>query len=208
MKMTIALLFATLATSQAAIVWSGLQNIAIPQAVGLTDLDGVFIDIDNPGRSRVNVLGASSNEVNFTLGGTGLFSSAGFLPIRSEATSTGAVVRLFPGDAVTTSDITGPTGFGANQEVFNQFGTDFMVGEEAFLGFIFTPDGATSQHAGWMRVILTNNTSGGVVRDWAFESVADSPIVVGAVPEPSTLLFGGLGLTALLLRRRRRSVFR
>ncbi|WP_411846760.1 PEP-CTERM sorting domain-containing protein [Roseibacillus persicicus] len=203
MKTRIALFLGLALNSQAAVIWSGIQDIPIPVATGIGDLDGVFIDIDQPGLSSVATILEDSNEVNFTLGGTGLFTGGGFLPVRQMSSATGAVVKLLPGDSVEVATaITGPTGLGANQEVFAESADDFFVGESAYLGFLFSPDGTSTLHPGWMRVTLTNNTPGGVVHEWAYESDPQSAIVVGAVPEPATAILAFLGL-GLVLRRRR-----
>lgn len=66
----------------------------------------------------------------------------------------------------------------------------------ASVGVQFTlEDGA---HYGWIRVSTPAIVNGGVIEDWAYNSVPGQPILAGQVPEPSTwiLLTGGIMLLA------------
>lgn len=70
----------------------------------------------------------------------------------------------------------------------------------AFAGVEFEINGDT--HYGWVRI--SNFDLGGNVLDWAYETRANTPILAGAVPEPSVwaLLFGG-GVLMVWFRRKR-----
>lgn len=60
-------------------------------------------------------------------------------------------------------------------------------------------------HYGWMRIdSFSPSVPDGQLLDWAYETRFDTPILAGAVPEPSTLgLFVVSGLTLCFLRKRR-----
>ena len=75
--------------------------------------------------------------------------------------------------------------------------------ESAFLGFQFQGDGQT--HYGWMRVgCPLAGLNVGWIYDYAYETAPDTPIFAGAVPEPSALSLGILGLLALIVHKRLR----
>lgn len=52
-----------------------------------------------------------------------------------------------------------------------------------------------------MRLILTANTPGAVILDWAWDTRGAS-IITGQVPEPSTWLFSLAGTMLVFCRRR------
>ena len=67
------------------------------------------------------------------------------------------------------------------------------------MGFRFTTDGNAGPYYGWMRVVFTANTPGGVIKDWAYENngtaiqtanVLQAPPVSGV---STVTLSGGLG---------------
>jgi hypothetical protein len=74
---------------------------------------------------------------------------------------------------------------------------------DAFIGLRFQYGGAT--HYGWMEVNNDPNIASGQVLGWAYETRPDTPILAGAVPEPSTwaLLSAG-GILFWLVGRRKR----
>jgi hypothetical protein len=53
-----------------------------------------------------------------------------------------------------------------------------------------------------MRVVFTNNSAGGIIREWAYDDTG-SAITIGSVPEPSRVLLLMLGIGTALFRRRR-----
>lgn len=74
--------------------------------------------------------------------------------------------------------------------------------------------GETYVYYGWVRVAIdmTSNASHVAIKDWAYNSTANAPIVAGdtggidppSAPEPpSVVLFAAAGAAVLLLRRRR-----
>ena len=91
-----------------------------------------------------------------------------------------------------------------DETLFGNFTADNVAGNPQYLGvqFAFEPGGEL--HYGWIGVDITNAQDlTGVVTGFGYESLADTPIEAGAVPEPSA----GLALLAVgaagLLRRKR-----
>ncbi len=73
----------------------------------------------------------------------------------------------------------------------------YFTGQNAFLGVRFQASDGT--HYGWMRLELPFvGVNGGYIREWAYDTGVDAPILDGAIPEPSTislLIHGGILLT-------------
>ena len=70
------------------------------------------------------------------------------------------------------------------------------------MGFTFNPTGTTPLY-GWGRITTSGNASTVTLVDYAYENNGIS-IATGAVPEPTTVVLGTLGVGALLFRRRPR----
>jgi hypothetical protein len=190
-----------LPTSHAAVVYSGLQDIAIP-----TDLDGVYLDLDTGTTSTSSFAGW---DINPFYGGYAIANSPTFQPGRLTTAVDSVVVNLAAGTT------TGPAAFsvaltyaGSEGHLGNGVG-QFVPGTEGYLGFQFSPAGGSGPCFGWMRVLLTPNTTGGLIRDWAYQTDGTAMIVgsVSAVPEPEEMgmVVGGmLGMFALVKRYRAR----
>ena len=74
--------------------------------------------------------------------------------------------------------------------------TDAYVGIELSLN--------SGMSYGWLHFIDNPGTQSLTLVDWAYESTPGAGITTGAVPEPSALALGGLGIGALLALRRRK----
>jgi hypothetical protein len=78
-----------------------------------------------------------------------------------------------------------------------------LVDVKAYFGLQFLADGET--HYGW--ALMENfNYNGGVIYDYAYETVAGKPIFTGVVPEPSTwalIITGGIFVGWRMRRRAR-----
>ncbi|MEI7733615.1 MAG: PEP-CTERM sorting domain-containing protein [Verrucomicrobiota bacterium] len=70
----------------------------------------------------------------------------------------------------------------------------------AFIGFKFEIGGA--MHYGWMEVYNYPNDASGQIFGWAYETDPNTPIIAGAVPEPSTWALLAIGATLVYWRRK------
>ncbi|MDP0491136.1 MAG: PEP-CTERM sorting domain-containing protein [Verrucomicrobiota bacterium JB023] len=189
------------ATSQAAIVWSGVQDIAIPAATGPgAGLDGVYLDILSGFSTTSADDSFTSTDVNFFLGGAAIRSDDDFLPVRAGTDADSSVVNLLPGTSVDISSVFGPDSTGVSDDHLGSLSGQFVSGEEGYLGFAFSDNGGSDMY-GWMRVTLTSNGTG-TIHEWAYEDAAGDAIIVGVIPEPSAALLSLLSLGALLRRKR------
>jgi hypothetical protein len=70
---------------------------------------------------------------------------------------------------------------------------------DAYIGLQFErPDGT---HYGYIHFVPDDDSPTGFVHDWAWESRSDTPIVAGAIPEPSTASVIAVAVGFLCLRR-------
>jgi len=190
-----ALLFTAALNAPAAVIYSGLQNIAIP-----TDFDGVYLDIDTGAFSTSLITGW---DINPFLGGFAIGNSADFQPARLGLNNDDPIVRLQYG-ALVDSSLFYSTGEGGSGDPVSHLGfasNQFEPGVEGYLGFKFSTNAPTAAgpYYGWMRVVLTNNTPGGLIKDWAYDDTG-APIYA---PEPGRAVLLLLGLFGLVIRRRR-----
>lgn len=180
-------------TSRAAVIYSGIQDIPIP-----TTFEGVYVDLDNAGSGN-SVATVPGWDINPFFGGIGIAGSANFQPSRLTASNDSQILKLAVDDTVNGGH-TYSTGETGSSDHFGTAPEQFHDGVEAYIGFRFVKNDTSGPFYGWMRVTLTANTPGAVISDWAWED-GGGDILVGAVPEPSTLMLGALGFLALLWRR-------
>lgn len=181
--------------AKAAFVYSGLQDIAIP-----TDFTGIFIDIDNGATSGTNFGGA---DINPFFGGSGFINNAAFQPARTSSVMDSAIIQL-PAGATISSSLNYASGVNESGFLNSHMGagiSQFTPDVEAFIGFAFIKNDLSGPFFGWMRVVFTNATPGGLIRDWGYDDTGAS-IAAGA-PEPARVLFFLIGLVSIGLRRRR-----
>jgi hypothetical protein len=189
-----------LSAAPAAIVYSGLQNIAIP-----TDVDGVFIDID--GTSPMTAFSDFSGaDINPFFGGMGIANNPAFQPARTSTSNLAAIVRFNAGDLINGS-LNYSTGYGGSGDPNDHIGVaanQFLEGTTGFMGFRFTTNSSAGPYYGWMRVQLTSNTAGGKVIDWAYDDSGAAILAgFGVVPEPSRAMLLMLGMGVAMTHRRR-----
>jgi len=182
--------------AHSAVIYSGLQDIAIP-----TGFSGIYINLDN---AATNASPMTGWDLNPFFGGARFANSSAFQPARLASGNLDPALRLNLGDIVGAA-LTYSSGFGGSGDPISHLGggaNQFAVGSEGYVGFRFNTDAAAGPYYGWIRVVFTNNTSGGLIKDWAYDD-SGSAITIAGVPEPSRALLLGLGLTGFLLRRKR-----
>ena len=182
--------------ARSAVIYSGLQDIAIP-----TGYTGIYINLDTGATSTSTITGW---DINPFFGGSGFANSSAFQPARLASGNLDPAIRLNLGDVVGSSLIYS-SGFGGSGDPTPHLGAaanQFAVGSEGYVGFRFNTDAAAGPYYGWIRVVFTNNTSGGLIKDWAYDDTG-AAITIESVPEPSRALLLMAGIFAAQFRRRR-----
>lgn len=192
----LSVLFLGAAAAQGAIVYSGPQNILIPQG-GTT----VFFDIET--NATTTAPGGTTNW-DFSIlpqaGGGRVDPKISVDPDTFVFGSLDGFARAFnKGDSIKMY----PTG------LFDDMELDGFIGKTAFLGVNFA-DQFGFHHYAWVRIKQDGTIpSGGdiTVIDWAWESALEDDIAAGAgipVPEPATAWVAGAALAAIAARLRLR----
>lgn len=176
--------------AEASVIYSNLQDISIP-----TNFDGVYLDIDTGATGSVEFTGW---DINPFFGGYGVANSPAFQPVRTGTGASDQILRLNVGDIIDSAR-SFSTGYGDSASHIGAGSTQFPVGSEAYLGFKFTTNGSVGPYFGWLRVVFTVNTAGGLLKDWAYETTASS-ITAGRVLQSAPIssvqtitLSGGTG---------------
>lgn len=183
-------------SANAAVIYSGVQNIAIP-----TTFDGVYLDIDT-GTTSTSVI--TGWDINPFFGGFALGNSAAFQPVRTGTGNSDTILNLAYGTLV-DSLLNYATGEAGSSDHIGGGANQFTDGSSGYLGFKFTDNSNAGPFFGWMRLTLTANTSGATIHEWAYDNTGSGLLVgsLAAVPEPSRAMLLLLGLISMLIRRRR-----
>ncbi|MEO5712284.1 MAG: PEP-CTERM sorting domain-containing protein [Luteolibacter sp.] len=185
------------ASSQAAIVASGIRDLVITNT-----FQGIYLDVD---AGSVVAEEATGWDINPFFGGEGLANSPSFEPVRATVAVSSAIVNLAAGQTVdgTSTFATGYAGSGTH--VGNGL-SQFVSGGEGYIGFKLVTDANEGPYFGWMRVSFSNDGSTGMIHEWAYEN-SGSAITIGAgaaaVPEPSVVCSVLLGVAGFCFRRRK-----
>lgn len=173
------------ASSRAAIIYSGLEDIAIP-----TNFDGIYLDIQTGVTSTSEFSGW---DINPFFGGVGVANGPDFQPARTGTGNGDPIIRYSVGDTI-SGGLLYSTDYGGSDSHLGAGSGQFGIGQEGYLAFRLITNGGLSNYYGWVRVVFTANTGGALIKDWAYED-SGSPIVVGRVQQavPS----GGLQVTTL-----------
>lgn len=182
-------LLGTTPISQAEILFSGRQDISIPQ-----NFDGVYIKVDLPQPTHV-VSNAGDWHLNPFFGGIGIANTPAFQPVRSGTGNEDSIIRM---DA--TSVIGGSATFAADLDWGGSGAEDesghlgsgilqFADGKAGYLGFRLDSGGGVPLY-GWMRVVLTANGNG-VIQSWAYDDSGAS-ILAGATGQSGQRVLTGV----------------
>jgi MYXO-CTERM domain-containing protein len=187
--LTLSLLF-TASTAPAAVIYSGVQNILIPNTH-----EGVYLNIFT-GATSASEPGDWNTApwMNPFFGGTAIGTSALLRPIitgadQIENLAIPTLINSLKTYAAGESGSSTHIGMAANQ---------FQIGTSGVMGFRFESGVGQPTLYGWLR-FTPDYGSGAVIRDWAYED-SGAPLTI---PEPSRALFALLGMASLVFRRRR-----
>ena len=193
--------------SNAAVVYSGLQNVLIPLTI-----QGVYLNVDT-GATASSQPGTWNTAPWFNpfLGGTSVANGALFCPVidaPSHPINPDTIVNLAFGTLIdATLNYTGGENVSSGHTAAVATPNKFTLGQPGYVGFKFQTAPASASYYGWAQVVF-NNTGTGTIIDWAYDDSASTPISAGftgaAVPEPSRAMLVLTGLLAATLRRRRR----
>ncbi len=166
-----------LGQTQADTIYSNLQNIAIP-----TGFDGVYLDVDT---GTTGIAEFAGWDINPFFGGVAIGNSPAFQPVRAGTDILDRVLNLAPGSVI-SGGLTYSSGYGGSGDVGSEHigagGDQFQVGSDGYLGFKFTTNGGTTPLYGWIRMSLTNNIAGALIKDWGYDNAGGS-IVIGRVQQ-------------------------
>ena len=189
----LAILAITSGASSAAVIYSGPQNVSVTNS-----FTSVYIDVD--------ALVAQSSEtpgwdVDVFFGGEAFGNSPSFQPVRQTIANNSAIVRLYFGDVVDSTDIYASTAAGSTTHIGGS-ADQFASGADGYLGFRLIDNSSVGPYYGWMKVNFSNTGDMGTIIEWAYDNTG-SGISVGAIPEPATYSLLGIATVAWVLRRRR-----
>ncbi|MGI9244764.1 MAG: PEP-CTERM sorting domain-containing protein [Verrucomicrobiales bacterium] len=194
------MILASASSSQAVIITFLGQDIPIPATFA-----GVSVNLET-GEVSNDFGGLPGADANFLLGGEGISNDADqtslaptWQPVRSGTGNTDPVQNLTFGTTVDSNSVTGDD-FGGSGGTTTHF-PPFSNGVSGYIGFSLETSGATTAY-GWMRVTLQNDNTEGVIHEWAYQDNGGA-IPVGVIPEPTQGMLIAVGLSMLVLRRRR-----
>ena len=192
-------LLGAIPTAHGAIVYSGLQNIAIPYT-----FSGVYVNIQTLGTSFNQPADFDTSPwLNLDFGGVDISNGVLITPIVI-GVGLDQVSNLSGGSTVGPAGIfaSGPN---ASTTHLGPAVDQFQSNTPGYIGFSFNASPAGPTNYGWMRISINDSGTGnGTVHDWAYEDVASTSLPAG-VPEPTGLALRLWGISSVLLRRARAS---
>ena len=192
-----AALFTAAMPASAAVVHSGAVNVPIPFT-----FNGVYLNIVTGATSLSeppDFYGSPTAAwINIDFAGVDVVNGDGLSPMLQVSDQ---VVNIPYSTAI---DGTGTYASGPNAST-NHLGSgpgQFQASVPGFIGFRMNPTGGGDQF-GWIHVSLNDDSSGGTIDSYAYESSVGIPIGAG-VPEPGTASAVLLAAAGLFIRKRSR----
>jgi hypothetical protein len=189
-------------STQAAIIYSGVRNLAVPY-----DFDGLYIQVVS-GATSASEPGTwgSAPWINPFFGGTQIATNDQLRPsVISGTAGAERIVKYTLGSTIDASLNYAPDYNGSTSHV--GVGLDqFQVSLAGLIGFKFQTTPSGPSYYGWMSLTV-NDSGSGLIKDWAYNNVANEGIYAGgllAVPEPGRAGLLLLAAWSLAAQRRRK----
>ena len=154
------------------VIYSNLQDIAIPANFG-----GVYLNVET-GAWNADINNPQTGwDINPFYGGSVLWNSPTFQPVRGGTGSMDVVLNLAAGTTIGGGSVfstfvqeaggedPGGPGYGASRTHLGPEAGQFAADSEGYLGFRIN-----GTNYGWMRVVLTDNSGGALIKDWAYDN--------------------------------------
>lgn len=177
-------------SSEAAIVYSGVVNLTIPNTT-----NGLYINVVSGAINEPGNTGGSSVagwDLNF-------WGSSSTLNFFNPGTPTGGVYFTGGGTAVSVlaggEMIDGSGTWGTSNTLWNPSATGIV-------GFRFQNELTSAVHYGWGRIVNNSPTDRHLI-EFAYEDAAGVGIAAGAIPTPGSAALLAVGAAGLVGRRRR-----
>ena len=186
-------------SAPAAVVYSGVQNVAIP-----LHFDGVYVNlITNATSTSEPGTWTTGAWINPFFGGTQVASNEIVRP--SVVTGTAGSEQLIKFTLAAEIDATNfyASTYNGSTTHTGPTLTQFAVGIKGYIGLKILQGANT--HFGWASMTV-NDSGAGTLHDWAYNTTANEGIYAGtqlAVPEPSRALLLAMSLLGLFMHRRR-----
>jgi len=184
--------------AEAGIIYSGVQDIAVGNQ------KTVDLNVNDTGPLSDMVVDFKLRQTNVI---SGLFQTLTLSVIPQGSNEVvldvgGFAAALNTGDLISSADTLGGgtkvmASYKFKLSTLQSSSGPWRGVDDKFLGLYFDIPGDGS-HFGWARLNMTANKSAtATLVDWAYETIPDTPIIAGAVPEPSSLSLGFLALGAV-----------
>lgn len=184
---------ACVGAANAAVVYSGIVNMAIP-----FNVDGVYLNVETGanGAAGGGVAGWDVNPYGSSTTGVSLFAGTGTGYMRNPGAGTTTLrTNIAEGTEIGASSFF----YGSSVAVIGTGVGQWAANSSGIFGFKFLGgDGLT--HYGWMRLAIGANAGTRSIVDYAYESTAATGLAAG-VPAPGAVAL--MGLAGLVSRRRR-----
>lgn len=197
---------------------SGEVNLSIP-----ADFDGVYLDFTDFGDASVystsyskpaNAIVPSDPvlwDINPFFGGAALAASDTFEVVSISDTTNSDIMKLMFETTVGPSLGSGgfSSGYSGSTGHMDNGGdpvdsVKFENGSSGYIGFALYDEPNSDHYYGWMRMSLSDDSTTGTIHEWAWNTIANEAVTVGAVPEPknAALLLGMSTILWVGARRR------